>query len=700
MKKQSKHWLSTLTSFLLMMGLFQSPIDILAAPTVDTGSITITKSVNVADTYTDFEFSIQSPGNPSSLLVFGSEGTGPGQFDWSQAGVDVDTSGNVYIADEQNHRVQKFDKDGNFLLAWGSGVNGGSGYETCTSGCVAGVTGSAEGEFNLPSDLVVGSSNMVYVVDSLNHRIQKFNNTGVFQQAWGWGVDTGASASEVCTSGCQQGIFGSGDGQLFLPKGITFASDTLFVVDKGNNRIQYFDNNGVYGGKWGTSGTADGEFNNPSGIGIVADYVAVADTGNHRIQIFDDAGSFQRTWGWGVATGKSQFEVCTSDCQSGISGSGTAQFSSPVDVDGDILGYAYVADGNNRVMKFDAKGNPKLAWGSTGSGTGQFDGLGAIAINNMSHVITLDLNNYRVQTFVATSFLLNDYLDTFDGIPKTITYSLPVGTYTIKELYNDYWWNLPNINCSTNQSGDNPVVSSPEVTINLDTGENVNCTFNNAFEQGSITFIKEETPDDGTDFLFVWGDTDLPDFFNMWGERGSTDIQFNNPAGIEVDPINQTFIVDSNNHRIQKFNENQEFIAAWGWGVNNGASSYQICTSGCQAGKYGSSDGQFNSPVGAALDSTTHLYVGDRDNNRIQKFNQSGNFVNKWGSLGTAEGDFNQPTWIAVDQYDNIYVVDSGNYRIQKFDSEGIFERAWGWGVSGGAGIRSMHQLVFCGNKW
>lgn len=86
-------------------------------------------------------------------------------------------------------------------------------------------------------------------------------------------------------------------------------------------------------------------------------------------------------------------------------------------------------------------------------------------------------------------------------------------------------------------------------------------------------------------------------------------------------------------------------------------------------GSYGSTgDGQFNRPHKIAADSNGNIYVSDTNNNRIQKFTNTGTFITKWGSAGTSEGGlFNSPFDIAADSSGNIYVADTYNNRIQVF---------------------------------
>ena len=88
------------------------------------------------------------------LFEWGQAGAGDGQFN-EPSGIAIDSAGNVYVADTANHRIQKFDDQGNFLLKWGS-------------------SGSGAGQFDAPKGVAVDSADNVYVVDSGNHRIQKF----------------------------------------------------------------------------------------------------------------------------------------------------------------------------------------------------------------------------------------------------------------------------------------------------------------------------------------------------------------------------------------------------------------------------------------------------------------------------------------------------------------------------------------------
>ena len=86
-----------------------------------------------------------------------------------------------------------------------------------------------------------------------------------------------------------------------------------------------------------------------------------------------------------------------------------------------------------------------------------------------------------------------------------------------------------------------------------------------------------------------------------------------------------------------------------------------------QWGSYGPGDGQFRFPYSVAVDSEDNVYVTDKRNNRIQKFNSSGECRWTRGEFGTGDGQFNRPGSIAVNSAGNVYVADGNNNRIQIF---------------------------------
>src|SRR3989338_458761 len=135
------------------------------------------------------------------LFKWGTIGSGDGQFS-APTGIDIDSSGNVYVVDFGNHRIQKFTNTGTFITKWGSG-------------------GTGDGQFNTASGIAVDSSGNVYVSDTAFNRIQKFTSSGTFLTKWG--------------------SFGSDDGQFNFPNRVAINSvGNIYVSDAGNGRIQVF----------------------------------------------------------------------------------------------------------------------------------------------------------------------------------------------------------------------------------------------------------------------------------------------------------------------------------------------------------------------------------------------------------------------------------------------------------------------------
>ena len=82
---------------------------------------------------------------------------------------------------------------------------------------------------------------------------------------------------------------------------------------------------------------------------------------------------------------------------------------------------------------------------------------------------------------------------------------------------------------------------------------------------------------------------------------------------------------------------NVSFTKAYGWGVVDGLSQFETCTSTCEDGIYGGGAGQFEEPGGIATDSSGDVYVADTGNNRIDEFSAAGAFIKAYG-WGVSDG--------------------------------------------------------------
>ncbi|SCW80545.1 DNA-binding beta-propeller fold protein YncE [Paenibacillus tianmuensis] len=294
------------------------------------------------------------------IYIGGVIGGGLGEFKYPN-GVAVDSKGNAYVADFGNHRIQKFDAATRVWIEWRKSN---------------GQFGSGLGEFDGPTDVAVDSSGNVYVSDFYNHRVQKLTvATGVWSE---WKKSGGGA--------------GSGPGEFNYPSGVAVDGDgNVYVADSDNNRIQKLT---AATGKWsdwkksdGKPGSSLGEFNYPTGVAVDrSGNVYVADMKNHRIQKLTAATGVWSEWKSG----------------GGGSGSGLGGFDEPYHLAVDGNGNVYVADSNNhRIQKLTAATGKWREWkrrgGGAGGGLGEFYNPLGVAVDSSGQVYVADSNNHRVQ---------------------------------------------------------------------------------------------------------------------------------------------------------------------------------------------------------------------------------------------------------------------------------------------------------------
>ncbi len=159
-------------------------------------------------------------------------------------------------------------------------------------------------------------------------------------------------------------------------------------------------------------------------------------------------------------------------------------------------------------------------------------------------------------------------------------------------------------------------------------------------------------------------------FLHTWGVKGSGNGQFQAPAGIAIGG-DDVYVVDNDLNRVQKFDTVGKYITQWG--------------------SKGQGPGQFLLPQGIAVDSSSDIYVVDTGNNRIQKFTSDGKFLLSWGVSGLGNGQFVNPRGVAADTQGSVYVSDSGNNRIQKFTADGVFIKTFD--VSSGSSLKYPQGL-------
>jgi len=360
---------------------------------------------------------------------WGDQGTDYSQFKGPN-GIVVHNN-HVYVTDENNHRIQKFTCDGQWVHSWGS-------------------YGVDDGQMREPGGIQV-FNNILYVTDTLNDRIQLFSTNGQFITRWGrsgeqfyefHGVSLDFEENVYTTDHMAHcirkfdskgkaihkwGSYGSSFGQFWYPTGITVYMDTVYVSD-ANDRIQKFSLDGRFLSAWGERGSSPGKFNKPQGLATdINGFLYVADTLNHRIQKFNENGDFILEWGnYGTSSGEfsepcgvavnSEGYVFIVDqnnnriqkfddkgnfiSQWGKEGYGYGEFSYPCQISIDRDGFVYVADTyNDRIQKFSSSGEFIALWGNSGSSPGYLDSPKALAVQKNGHIVVADTRNNRIQVF-------------------------------------------------------------------------------------------------------------------------------------------------------------------------------------------------------------------------------------------------------------------------------------------------------------
>ncbi|NBO53179.1 MAG: BspA family leucine-rich repeat surface protein, partial [Actinobacteria bacterium] len=612
-----------------------------------------------------------------------------GQFN-TPIDIALDASGNFYVCEQYNHRIQKFTKEGAFILQFGS-------------------YGSSDGQFNSPNGITIDYNGYIYVSDTNNHRIQKFDSNGTFMLKYGSN--------------------GSGNDQFNYPCGIVSVGDFLYVCDQNNHRIcilyTYANVNQIgFGGSFGSYGSGDKQFIYPTYIAFdkTRRYLIIRESAsaNADIRIYNFISQWSPVFLRRIYSGLSKglaldpygnIVVSSIHCiqvvtmmgklvrEYGIYGtnsSAVGKFYIPNAVAVDAQGNIYVTEGgNHRVQIIEPASVSMHSYSTvTTTTTGTWSKIGGsipclTSENNLNMPVSLS-GDGRI---VAIGYPYNDgpnakgYLADNNGAVRVFKYSIPdiySATGRWNQLGNTIYGNASDL------LGGSVSLSANGRTLAIGKGKirhDSNVISNNiGYVSGTATGIAFDS------FGTMWvGDinwsghsirrfsTDIGDGTNqqpiniLYG-NGTTRsaVTFSNPGGIVIWNNELMFFCDMNNHRIVRIGL---------LSFNYSTEDVQNYLSYLTIGSYGSADGYFYSPAGIATDSLGYIYVADTGNHRVQKLNSSGGYVSKFGvsgSAGSADGQFNNPRGIAIDVSGNIWVADTQNNRIQIFNSAGGYIRKFG----------------------
>ncbi len=302
--------------------------------------------------------------------------------------------------------------------------------------------------------------------------------------------------------------------------------------------------------------------------------------------------------GEGTISYAHQWQRCTTGV--GSLGTGDGQLNDPGGIAIDSAGDLWVLDtGNDRVQELNERGEYLRQFGSEGSGDGQFDEPLAITIGAGGDVWVLDSGNSRVEEFSPEGVYLSQFAL---QVPDEGLLKRPEGM--AMDAHGNVWIS--------------------------DTYKGRLVVFN-----GSGEYIKTV------------------------GSEGSEPGQIGEPEGLAIDPHGAVWVADWKNDRVEEFNEDGEYVQKFG--------------------ARGEGDGELELPFGIALDSQGDVLVGDVGDDSIEEFSQTGEFLDRFGEAGTGSGqlDLGAPMGMAVNGSGDIWVADSYHNRLEEFSSEGAYLTHW-----------------------
>ncbi len=531
--------------------------------------------------------------------------------------------GDLLVADQFSHLVQRFAPGGRFLGQWGS-------------------YGAGPGQFGAVDGLAVDGAGDVYVLDSTHDRIERFNSSGRLLGEWG---RPGRALGEF--------DFGPGFGPDKPPGGgIAVGGGYVYVSDSANNRIQRFRLDGSEAVLWGRPGSAPGEFSSPRGLAVAGGLVYVADEGNHRVQALAldgrplyAEGTFGKEPGefvnpFGVALHGGRVYVVDDNNNRIVALTPTLRYLEEWSGEGRYRlsyiraaavspsGRVYVADtGHERVVAFDPPGRGLLAFGTPGTAPGQFVAPLGVATDASGGALVVETYGSRSPLYLFDPRLR--YLARWqrgggaiigsNWFGPTAAAVAPDGSVWVTDPRNGV---LRHLSSGGAFLGALEGLSSPEgVALSA---------------SGGVVYVA----DTGDSAIVRFGSSGQP-----LGRLGSVALE--RPVAVAVAPDGSVYVADAGLHRVIELGPTGALLASWGGP--------------------GSGPGRLEEPAGIAVDSAGDVLVSDRRADRVLKFTARGRLLAAWGAPGGGTGELSLPGGLAVNCRGEVLVADTANNRVQVF---------------------------------
>jgi len=568
------------------------------------------------------------------------------------SGVAVDQAGNLYVSDNIRSRVLEYSSPfktcSSFPCIGGpAGVVLGQGGSFTTSGCNidTGTNVSSDADLCEPTGLAVDKSNSLYVADTGNNRVLKYDTPlsagTVANLVFG---QLGSFAASDCNSDTGGGFPTAND--LCVPTSVALdGSGDLFVADSLNNRVVEYD-------------------------------APLTTTAN---QVFGQGGSF-----------------VSSDCNGDTldAGSSADDLCNPTGVALDPAGDLYVADTNNdRALEY----NPPLTTNTTanlvfGQGGDFTSNICNFDVGVINDVDASTANDLCTPTGVAADASGNLYVADAgsSGNNRVLEYNTPVSTDTTADKVlgqQDFKHQAANLT-------DGQGLSNPEA-VAIDFSSAPNRIYVTDLNNHRVLGWKDSTSfANGAPADLVIGQPDFLSYF-CDGVDGSA-ISANSlcmPKGVAVDGLGNLYVADSRNNRVLMYAS--PFAACGNTFPCVGGPATLVLGQGASftsntPNNGGISASSLSAPVGVAVDGLGNLYVVDSMNNRVLEYNaplssgasaavvfgQGGSFISNacnfdtGGSMKPSSAiDLCAPSAVALDSLGNLYVADFTNSRVLEYNT-------------------------------
>ena len=633
-------------------------------------------------------------------------------------GVTVDAAGNVYVAEERNHRIRRIAPNGTIVTIAGTGDAGYSG-----DGGPA-----TEARLQWPYGMAVDSAGYVYVADGLNHRIRRIAPDGT--------IETFAGTGEA-------GYGGDGGpataAQLYWPIGLAVdAADNVYVADYVNHRIRRIAPDGTietfagtgeagYSGEGGPARSA--QLNGPVGVAVDGrGYVYVADADNQRIRVLEPP-----------ADDHGDAVACATPLALGAplpgrieAGDDTDYFRLELDeptaaaiyTTGDLDTIGSLRDGSDRRIALNDDGGEaynfylEAVWPegvhfirveSYQDRTGQY----TLHARRFADVNLADSGEtVRLWGTSAGGWTLDPATDAPFATGGEVVGS--TGARYVLTLRQDGTWTASAVapdppavgSCEADLAGTiRTLAGTGASTFGGDggpaTAAHLSAPIGLAVDARGYVYVADKDNQrirrigpDGT--IESIGGTGQP---GGGGDGGpATEARLWNPWDVAVDATGNVYVADSGNHQVRRIGTDGSIETIAGIGLAGFGGDGGPATAA-----------RFHYPWGVAVDAVGYVYIADQSNHRIRRIAADGT-IETFAGTGVAgfagdggpagEAALNEPLGMSVDAAGNVYVADTKNHRIRRITPDGTIDTLAGTGVAGYAGDGGPAAAARLNNPW